>query len=388
MRAYQVVEALACSHDVHVLVVDQEVLSPTASACALSSASNIAFSKIPWFTNPWILARQALRHVLPGLHRRTFERPAEWIYTTRGRLARLSELFPQVRFEVVHIFRLYTYPFHAAFAHTEAPLRVQLDLDDLESETRRSLSAIHAASGRRKQADALLAEAERYERVEREVLPSIDRVFTASEEDRTTVVNRYEHADVRVLPNVLESRPLRAECPARDDCFTFLFVGGLHYFPNQDALIHLCDDVLPTLAQRARRPFRVVVVGARPPRSLTRRLGRTKHVEFTGWVPDVAPYYAAAHAALAPLRCGGGTRIKILEAFTYGVPVVSTRTGAAGIAAEHDLHCLLATNAEQFVDYCLRLMDDEDLGSRIACAARALVQERYAPSSLREVLQG
>jgi glycosyltransferase involved in cell wall biosynthesis len=95
-------------------------------------------------------------------------------------------------------------------------------------------------------------------------------------------------------------------------------------------------------------------------------------------VPSTAPYYACSRAAAAPIRAGGGTRIKVLEAFAHRCPVVASRAGAAGLDVQDGVHLLLADGPERFGEACLELLERDDLAARLSEAARALVQSRYA----------
>ena len=110
---------------------------------------------------------------------------------------------------------------------------------------------------------------------------------------------------------------------------TLMFVASFGYMPNVDAAVWFVRAVWPAL--RARLPrAKLWLVGRDPPASII-ALRHRPGVTVTGGVPDLAPLYARASLALVPLRAGGGTRIKLLEALGQGVPVVATRIGAAGI---------------------------------------------------------
>ena len=98
---------------------------------------------------------------------------------------------------------------------------------------------------------------------------------------------------------------------------------------------------------------------------------------MVGFVEDLRPSVAAAAAVVVPLRLGGGTRLKILEAMAMARPVVSTSVGAAGIEATHGRELLLADDPERFAAELRRLLDDPALGARLGAEARALVAARY-----------
>ena len=109
-------------------------------------------------------------------------------------------------------------------------------------------------------------------------------------------------------------------------------------------------------------------------------------VRLLGAVPEVRPLYEAADAAIVPLRAGGGTRIKILEAFSYRRPVVSTTIGAEGITATPGIEILLGDTAEDFAARCVDLMRAPDLADRLAANALCLVTNAYSAPALRRIV--
>jgi glycosyltransferase involved in cell wall biosynthesis len=100
-------------------------------------------------------------------------------------------------------------------------------------------------------------------------------------------------------------------------------------------------------------------------------------VEVTGEVADVAPFLLEGEIAIVPLRFGGGSRLKILEAFSSGIPVVSTTMGAEGLSVQDGVHIMLADSPGEFADKILQLSGDADLRRALAKAGRVLVEERY-----------
>jgi glycosyltransferase involved in cell wall biosynthesis len=106
------------------------------------------------------------------------------------------------------------------------------------------------------------------------------------------------------------------------------------------------------------------------------------HVTLTGFVDDVRPLIAAAWVSLVPLRVGGGTRLKILEAMALGTPVVATSKGAEGLDAQHGEHLLIANGPEAFAESVIRLLQEPGLRRRMADNAYQLVQEKYDMAAL------
>jgi glycosyltransferase involved in cell wall biosynthesis len=154
-----------------------------------------------------------------------------------------------------------------------------------------------------------------------------------------------------------------------------VFVGWMYYPPNEDAAEFLVRDVVPELRRALGDDFEVRIVGRAP--AHIHALGNQPNVTVTGFVDDLEAELRAADVAIVPLRDGAGTRIKILEAFAHGVPVVSTRIGAAGLAIEDGRHLLLADDPHGLADACARVINDVVLRTELVQTARELVEARY-----------
>jgi glycosyltransferase involved in cell wall biosynthesis len=260
----------------------------------------------------------------------------------------------------------------------------QLDLDEVESVSRRGIAALLRHNG--DVAGALREEraVEQARARENEVLNRFDRIFVASEVDREALHGR-GRAEIVVLPNSLPLPAITPPPPPSGGPFTLLFVGTLGYPPNADAARFAAEEILPRLQTESERPvaLRIVGVGAG---AAVRHLATLPGVEVIGEAPEVSPWYRDAHVAIAPLRAGGGTRIKVLEAFAHMRPVVTKTLGIEGIAAESERHVLVADDAETLAIACLRLMDDPALAERLASDAFALFSRAYSSESLARIV--
>ena len=258
-----------------------------------------------------------------------------------------------------------------------------LDLDDDEPRTRRSLSALHALRGRAEAAAMEAAEADKYASFEREWLPRFDRLLVCSEADRAAAAARMSPDRIAVIPNAVRPPEPPALRQPREE-FGFLLVGSFGYAPNEDAALFFAEDIWPRLVAESPRPVRAVLAGAGPTPAVV-GLGRMPGIAVTGPVDTMAPCYAGADAAINPIRAGGGTRIKAIEAFAHGVPLVSTSIGAEGLDVEHERHVLIADGAADFARACLRLVREPWLGRALAEQAHALLPRalRLAPVTQR-----
>lgn len=281
-----------------------------------------------------------------------------------------------VRFDIVHVFRLATLPFASPYlkpGRLNGPKK-HLDLDDIESVSRRRIAALYQLNGNHAMAEVEEREARRSQALENTVLRDFDRVYVCSQADRTVLQPR-ARAELCVLPNAVR---LPEPCPAKrhQPSFTFLFVGTLGYYPNEDAVIFLSEQILPLIRQKASCAFRFIIVGTGPSEGV-KALSRLPEVEVIGAVPDVAPWYRQADVVVVPIRAGGGTRIKVLEAFSYGRPVVTTSVGIEGIDARDGEDILIEDTPAAFAARCLQLMADPQLGDQLATNALSLVKRGY-----------
>jgi glycosyltransferase involved in cell wall biosynthesis len=155
---------------------------------------------------------------------------------------------------------------------------------------------------------------------------------------------------------------------------TGVFVGATHYFPNEDGVLFFLKDVLPLIHDKQPR-FRFSVVGGKPPPSIVQYQSET--VEVTGFVNDVRPFMWESSVFVVPLRMGGGTRFKIVEAFAAGIPVVSTRLGAEGIPVEDGRELLLADTPADLAAAVLRVLANPGLAENLARAGLDYVRRHF-----------
>jgi len=286
-------------------------------------------------------------------------------------------------FDVVHVFRLASLAAAKPYLNDDRTGARHLDLYDIESKTLRRIAALQRENHAEPLADENEAAARRAELLEVVAFRQFQRLYVCSVADRQELLRRRQ-AEICVLPNVV--RP-PAFIPPRvpDGTWRLLFAGTLGYYPNEDAVVYFCTRVLPLVRQLASCPVEVTVVGPGASAHLS-DVARNAGVHLAGAVPNVAPAYQAADTVIVPIRAGGGTRIKILEAFAYGCPVVASTLGAEGIDARPEEHLLIADTPQSFAGCCLRLMQDRLLRERLVANALALLRRSYSPEALQRIV--
>jgi len=293
-----------------------------------------------------------------------------------------------IEFDVVQAFHVHMAPLALAIMRDRKgrDIRFVLDMDDLESDAaRRRAETMRGSMGLQWYALNRL-DAFKCALWERWFLRRCDQVWLSSQQDRDKARERFGADHVVWVPNGFDV-PDTLQESGRGTPFTFLFVGTMSYSPNEDAAIHFCNEIFPLLRQRATSDFRVMVVGRGPTEALRSVAAQHPEVVVTGGVPEVASYYRDAHAVIAPMRLGSGTKIKILEAFSLGVPVAATPSGAAGLEAADGVHMLIAETPEAFAGACVRLMQDGELRRQLARNAYGFVSSNYGVAAIRSVIR-
>jgi glycosyltransferase involved in cell wall biosynthesis len=180
---------------------------------------------------------------------------------------------------------------------------------------------------------------------------------------------------VDVVPNGVDAALLGRLPLAGGEDGRLLFTGTLSYAPNAEGILWFARECWPRI--RAARPAaRMAVVGREPPPAVV-RLADEPGIEVTGWVESLEPQLAAAQVSIAPLRSGGGTKLKVLEALAAGRPLVATTAAAAGIDVADGEHLLVRDDPAAFADAVLALLGDPDRRTALAAAGRERVAARY-----------
>lgn len=213
---------------------------------------------------------------------------------------------------------------------------------------------------------------------ERYWAPKVALNVVVSEVDAALIRERAPSASIAVIPNGVDTAYFS---PTEARGTRIVFVGGSDWFPNRDGMLWFVHDILPLL-RRARPEARVCWVGRIAP-ELRARVGALG-VETPGHVDDVRPFLRDAACVIVPLRVGGGTRIKILDAWAMGRPVVSTTIGAEGLDGSDDVSLLLRDSTDAFATAVLAVLDDPGRAARLGAAGRLLVESRYGWEQIGE----
>lgn len=217
-------------------------------------------------------------------------------------------------------------------------------------------------------------------RYERQICQAADAVLAVSPQDRAALLALDPQLAVTVLANGIDLAAYPTQPAVQTSARPILlFTGKMDYRPNVDAMLWFGQQVLP-LIQKRRPDVQLQIVGSNPHPRLA-SLRHNSAITITGSVPETAPYFAAATICVIPMRVGGGTRLKVLEAMAHHKPIISTRLGVEGIPATDGEEWLLADSPAEFAAATLRLIDSahtaDGLATQLGLRARQFVETHY-----------
>lgn len=211
-------------------------------------------------------------------------------------------------------------------------------------------------------------------RYERAKMPLYQAFLACSADDARLIQPLAPQARSLVVANGADLSYFRPTPHPADGPPILLYVGSMHYYPNIDAVTYFCANIYEPIRQQY-PTVQLQIVGHLPPPEV-QQLGQRPGILVTGSVPDVRPYYAQATVFCVPLRLGGGTRLKIIEAMAMGLPVVSTTVGAEGLDICPGENILIADDPVTFAQQTQRLLADPALRAHLAHGGQQLAQ-RY-----------
>ncbi len=248
-----------------------------------------------------------------------------------------------------------------------------LDIDEDDAATVRAIAGLQSLRGEIDAAAHSVAEASAYERLSAHCLAWFDQIITASDLESEALRRHHHLGVVTTVANAVDVRALSKSRPRDNKPPSLLFVGSLDYLPNLDAAERLALSILPALRRRLPGAELHLAGAGKAAARFARRSGVNVH----GFVADLGPLYQRANVTIVPLRAGGGSRLKILEAFSYGLPVVATPAAAAGLDLSNGDQLLIADDDAELVVAALRITTDEKLAERLAASAARFVAENH-----------
>jgi len=315
------------------------------------------------------ILRSRLRDVSDGLRTLTGEVPFLVRRDQQPAMERMvQDLCGSQSFDVIHSDQLWMAPY--ALANGSGP-RTVLDqhnavymvMERLAQQQRNPLMRAWCAR-----------EANKLKAFEQRTCASFDRVVWVTKEDKQALRNnRLPAPDARkesVIP--IATDPSRCLPISRVDPFRVTFLGGMHWPPNAEGVRWFTENVWPMVS--ARVPGAVLtLIGKRPPNGLP----SSSKIEVAGYVNNPEQYLRETAAFIVPLWSGAGMRVKILDAWCWGLPIISTTLGAEGTKFEHDTNMLIGDTAAEFAEGVIRVLQNPQTARRLGGNGRATAEQHY-----------
>lgn len=226
-------------------------------------------------------------------------------------------------------------------------------------------------------------QAKRLRRYEISESPRFDINVMVSSTDETELKAMTPSVKTTVVPNGVDVEYFSVR--DEEQAPAIIYTGGMNMFANKDAVMHLIEDIWPRIRQKV--PDAVFkVIGQDPPEELLSISSRDPSIQVLGFVDDIRPHVASSAVYVVPLRVGGGTRLKVLDALSQGKAIVSTSVGCEGIEVTDGKDIYIEDQDDRFADRVIELLSNAELRKDLGTHARYLAESRYAWESIGQVL--
>lgn len=367
-RNYNLLREAAKSYEIHVLAFDQPATRPdgvTPDDCVRGLQEFCASAH--WLPLPWRTGKKS-RYL--GAVRGLFSRDPfafHWLHSKQMSTG-LKKLLEDFTFDVVH-FDTLGLAQYISFVKGSAVVLNHHNIESYMMERRARLESniIRSYYWNR--------EARRLRKAEMQWCPKFNKNIVVSKDDEDLLSGSVPGIETTIVPNGVDTSFFtpRPDPEGR----TLLFCGGLGWYPNRQAIQHFFDRIWPKLVRRI-PDVEIFVVGRTPPTWLRRLTASDPRIHAPGFVEDVRPYFRRATAYVCPIRDGGGTRLKILDALAMGLPVIATPFACSGLTLEDNKEVLLAEKADDFVSRIEEVLSNTSLRKRLATAGRKAVENKYS----------
>lgn len=254
-----------------------------------------------------------------------------------------------------------------------------IDLDELASENRSIILALKKSNS--VSINSTPQQMIGLKMLEKVIISTFDKVFVSSSIEKDKILALCKNkGNIFILQNITPNLLYEPYYTKKRNPY-LLFVGSFFYYPNEDAVHYFCENIFPRIQALYGGTISFYAVGFSPPESF-KRLEKKAGVEIMGYQPSLKDFYARAAAVVVPLRAGTGTRLKILESFSHGCPVISTTIGASGLNITHEKNILIADDPEVFAQACVTLLRSPNLASQLVEQAWDFYQRYHSETAL------
>jgi len=381
-RSYYLLKELSSHNEVDLLAFNQKALiGPLFKSVgvgveeAYSSLSllcrHLSFFDIPCESSPWgpsILAIKSL-----------FSEPynINWLKSDTFATSLIDTLL-KGHYELVHFDTISLIPYFHLI-----PSNISTSLDHHNIESHMLLRRARNESNPFKRF-YFWQEGVRLQRYEQKYCPLFSMNITCSDIDTDRLLMLAPLSTVRTIPNGVDLDYFKPQgISVQPD--RLIFVGTMNWYPNIDAVFYIAEKLWPTLKQK--HPNLVCdIVGSNPPVSIRELSNRLTDFNVRGFVDDVRPFIESATVYICPIRDGGGTKLKILDAMAMSKAVVAHPVACEGINVRHDHNVMLAENESTFIQYVDQLLCSSEKRVALGIEARKLMEESYGYTAIGKQL--
>lgn len=371
LRTYNLIKQAALHHEIHLLSFvqtpeDLEGIEHMRSICKVVEYEKLYFDGAK---------TQILKDAICELFSRA---PLPVVkYRTAGMRAKMRKLMQTHQYDLVHLDMLHLADYMDLCGNTPVAL-IEHNVEHVildrraDNETR----PLHRAY--------LRYQAAKLKSYEGRACQRAQHVVAVSELDAQQLRELGPGARVTSVPNGVDTEYFRTSHTPRKPT-SLVFVGGFTWFPNLDAITYFCEDILPKLLKTI-GDIQLTVIGKQPDTPVAQEIAKHPNVKLAGLVEDIRPDVDAAAAYIVPLRIGGGTRLKILDALSMSKAIISTSVGCEGLDVEDGKTIVIADTPDAFAQAIVKVLADPAWADTIGRQGRQLVESRYDWAAVAKTL--
>lgn len=371
LRTYNLIKQAALHHEIHLLSFvqtpeDLEGIEHMRSICKVVEYEKLYFDGAK---------TQILKDAICELFSRA---PLPVVkYRTAGMRAKMRKLMQTHQYDMVHLDMLHLADYMDLCGNTPVAL-IEHNVEHVildrraDNETR----PLHRAY--------LRYQAAKLKSYEGRACQRAQHVVAVSELDAQQLRELGPGARVTSVPNGVDTEYFHTSHTPRKPT-SLVFVGGFTWFPNLDAITYFCEDILPKLLKTI-PDIQLTVIGKQPDTPVAQNIAKHPNVKLAGLVEDIRPDVDAAAAYIVPLRIGGGTRLKILDALSMSKTIISTSVGCEGLDVEDGKTIVIADTPDAFAQAIVKVLADPAWADTIGQQGRQLVESRYDWAAVAKTL--
>jgi glycosyltransferase involved in cell wall biosynthesis len=261
-------------------------------------------------------------------------------------------------------FKITSYPVVKWLKSIFSTAHIAIDIDEVNSVRVSSIANLMRKNGLYGSSYKLIPEIVGYRMLESVILNEIGTVIVSTEKERRLFEKISAFRPCEVFENKFPRKKLIGH--GGGTVFRFLFVGNSVHYPNRDAIEMIIKDILPEIRKRSSNKFKIVIIGGELDKVNTSIMNQCIEIEYLSDTDSLDEIYQRCDAALIPLRSGGGSSLKLLEAMANKKAVISTTIGARGFKLKHGRDCLISDDPFTLASFCLKLINDGNFASELA----------------------